>query len=123
MFRLRDRLVGVCIREKIKDCAVPSYWSNRMPDLFCLQGSCPKGETPADRFQKALNELPDKVSEPIEKEIRKKIMEKDCSEAEHPRRCRLRKKAIKEGIPLDEVDKLIDDLTDDLSDGPLGGAL
>ena len=115
-FRLRDRLVGVCLRLDLDECSTHSYWSTHMGDLFCLQGSCPKGETPGERLQKALNDLPEDVGEPVKEEIRKRILKRNCADAEHPRLCRLRKKAIKKGIPVDDVDKLIDDLANGVNE-------
>jgi phospholipid/cholesterol/gamma-HCH transport system substrate-binding protein len=115
-FRLRDRLVGVCLRLELDECSTHGFWANRMPDLFCLKGSCPKGETPADRLKETFDNLPEDVGDPIEKEIRKRIMKRNCAKAEHPRRCRLKKKAVKEGIPLDEIDDLIDDAADGIGD-------
>ena len=106
--RLRDRLVGVCLRLEIEDCAVPSFWAEEFPDMFCLPGSCPKGtpRDPAKAIEKVFDNLPDDV----ERELRDELRKKKCSEAKNPKRCRERKREL-----LDP-DKVIDELLEDLDD-------
>lgn len=106
--RLRDRLVGVCLRLDIEDCANPGFWAAEIPSMFCIPGSCPKGaaKDPAEAIKRVFDNLPDEVDQKLRDEIRKK----KCSEAENPKRCRQRKRAL-----LDP-DKVIDDLLDDLND-------
>jgi len=105
--RLRDRLVGVCLRLEIEDCAVPGFWAAEFPDMFCFQDSCPGGPTnPKRAIKDVLNNLPDEVDRKLRKELRKK----DCSEAKHPKRCRERKRKL-----LDP-DAVIDELLEDLND-------
>ena len=106
--RLRDRLVGVCIRLEIEDCQTPAFWAAEIPSMFCIEGSCPKGSSkdPAEAIERVFDNLPDEV----DRKLREEIRDKDCSEAKHPKRCRERKRAL-----LDP-DKVIDDLLDDLED-------
>ena len=107
-YRLRDRLVGVCLRLEIEDCAVPGYWSRQFPDMFCFQDSCPQGG-PKDlgkAIEEVLNNLPDEV----DRKLRRELRNKDCSEAKHPKRCRERKREL-----LDP-DAVIDELLEDLND-------
>ena len=106
--RLRDRLVGVCIRLDIEDCQTPGFWAAEIPSMFCIPGSCPKGSAkdPAEAIEKVFDNLPDEV----DRKLREEIRDKDCSEAKHPKRCRERKRAL-----LDP-NKVIDDLLNDLDD-------
>jgi hypothetical protein len=107
-YRLRDRLVGVCMRLEVEDCAVPGFWASEFPHMFCFQSSCPEGgpTDPAKAIEEVFENLPDEV----DRKLRKEIREKDCSEAEHPKRCRERKRKL-----LDP-DAVIDELLDDLND-------
>jgi phospholipid/cholesterol/gamma-HCH transport system substrate-binding protein len=120
-FRLRDRLVGVCLRLELGECSTQRFWVARMPDLFCLQGSCPKArrqQTPAERLNDALQEIPGSTGDVLRdalgiidkacadtkdptacriKEL--KVLTLDCSEADEPARCRDRKEAILDKYP------------------------
>ncbi|MGH2698618.1 MAG: MCE family protein [Actinomycetota bacterium] len=133
-FRLRDRLIGVCLRLDVKECATPSFWSGEMPSLFCLPGSCPKRRShrsPGDQLNEAIEKLPPRVGNELEKELeppqagegdgKKK---KKCKDAKRPKRCRLRK-LLDPGQTLDELlDELgkdLDEITGPLLDGLLKG--
>jgi len=98
-----------------------------MPSLFCLPGSCPKGQSnksPGDQLNDAIDKLPPKVGDELEQELRPPDVEPDddkkpkkCKDAKRPRRCRLRK-LLDPGQTLDE---LLDELDKDLDEitGPL----
>jgi phospholipid/cholesterol/gamma-HCH transport system substrate-binding protein len=126
-FRLRDRLIGVCLRLDVNQCSNPGFWAGEMPSLFCLPGSCPRGQaqrSPGDQLNEAIKKLPPRVGNEITKELeppeagegdgKKK---KRCKDAKRPRRCRLRK-LLDPGQTLDE---LLDELGKDLDEitGPL----
>lgn len=120
-FRLRDRLVGVCIRLELEECSTHTYWTARMPDLFCLEGSCPKGarrQSPAERLQDSLRDLPGSTGDilrgalgildedckdakdPVACRVKElKVLTLDCSDADDPGRCRARKEAVLDKYP------------------------
>jgi phospholipid/cholesterol/gamma-HCH transport system substrate-binding protein len=127
-FRLRDRLIGVCLRLGVKECSTPKFWSGAMPSLFCLPGSCPKGQSkksPGDQLNDAIDKLPPVVGNELEQELRPPDdagpdddrKPRKCKDAKRPRRCRLRK-LLDPGQTLDE---LLDELGKDLDEitGPL----
>ncbi len=116
LFRLQDRLKGVCLRLDIPECASRAYWESAVPGLFCMiPGTCQGGDerTPGQQLDDALEGLPEDVADEISKEIRKK-----CKDAKNPKKCRQRKKSQTEGDALDElIDDILDEvggLTDDL---------
>ena len=117
--RLRDRLVGVCMRLELPSCSSRSFWAGEMPDLFCLTGSCPKGQqqnqgrkkTPGEQLEDTLEKLPPKVREEVNKEL---VGTGNCRNAAHPKRCR--KKADED--PGETLDKLLDDLHDEVDKLP-----
>lgn len=115
LFRLQDRLKGVCLRLGVDECATRAYWSDAMPGLFCvIPGNCENDKrTPGQALDDALRELPGEVGQEIGKELRKA-----CKDAKNPKKCRKRKKQRSEG---DQLDQLIDDLLDNVN-GATGGA-
>ncbi|MDQ4059383.1 MAG: MCE family protein [Actinomycetota bacterium] len=129
-FRLRDRLVGVCLRLEVNECSKPAFWAGELPDLFCLTQSCPKGnktKSPGDRLNDAIKKLPPNVGDELEKELgggdasgddQKK---KNCRKAKHPKKCRLRQ----ELDPGQTLDELLDELGKELDEiqSPLDGVL
>lgn len=122
LFRLQDRLKGVCLRLDLPQCASRAYWAEEVPGLFCIiPGACRDDQrTPGQALDDALANLPDEVADEIGKEIRKK-----CKDARNPKKCRQKKKRQSEGDALDE---LIDDLLDGVAGatgelGDLGGDL
>ncbi|MGH2734551.1 MAG: hypothetical protein ACRDKZ_03140, partial [Actinomycetota bacterium] len=122
-YRLRDRLVGVCMRLNIEDCQTPAFWAQRLPDLFCLQGSCPKqqrNKTPGQRLNDALKDLPPSVGNELSDGLGdlagpgdgSKKIKKRCKDAKRPRICRLRKKLD----PGQTLDELLEELQDEVED-------
>lgn len=125
-FRLRDRLVGVCMRLEVKECSKPDFWAGEMPSLFCLPGSCPKGQSkksPGDRLNETLVNLPPKVGGELEKELdtggvepgddkKQQKKKKNCKAAENPKKCRLKKQLD----PGETLDELLDELGKDLDE-------
>jgi phospholipid/cholesterol/gamma-HCH transport system substrate-binding protein len=90
-FRLRDRLVGVCLRLKLDQCSTQRYWTTQMPDLFCLQGSCPRAErrrSPAERLQDSLRDIPGSTGEILRDALG--ILDEDCKDAKDPTACRIK---------------------------------
>ncbi|MGH2752737.1 MAG: MCE family protein [Actinomycetota bacterium] len=124
-FRLRDRLVGVCLRLEVEECSKPGFWSGEMPSLFCLPGSCPQaggGKSPGDRLNQAIDKLPPRVGDELGQELQAPDpgtddKKKKCKDAKHPKKCRL-KKLLDPGQTLDD---LLDELGKDLDEikGPL----
>lgn len=115
--RLRDRMVGVCLRLELEDCSKPSFWAQEMPNMFCLPGDCPKGkknESPGDQLNDTLKSLPDKVGDAIGDELGIKRLERSCKNAEHPKRCRKRKQELLD--PGQTLDELLDELSDELGE-------
>lgn len=117
--RLEDRLVGVCIRLDVPECASAAFWEDRMPDLFCLSaGDCrpEDARTPGEALDEALKDLSDQAGEDLRRKLRR------CEKAEHPKRCRQRAEKKTEGSKLDD---LINDILEDLSatTEDLGGVL
>lgn len=109
LFRLQDRLMGVCLRLGVDECANRAYWAENVPGLFCvIPGACTDDErTPGQALEDALQELPDSVSEELKKEFRKK-----CRDAKNPKKCRQRLKKESEG---DALDDLINDILDQVN--------
>jgi hypothetical protein len=120
LFRLQDRLKGVCLRLGVEQCSTRAYWAKAMPGLFCsVPGLCDEdGRTPGEALDDALEGLPDEVADEIGKEIRKK-----CKDAKNPRKCRKRNKKQSEGNVLDDlIDDLLDGIDDPAGDiGDVGG--
>jgi phospholipid/cholesterol/gamma-HCH transport system substrate-binding protein len=90
-FRLRDRLVGVCMRLGLDRCSTQRYWAAQMPDLFCLKGSCPKAarqKSPAERLQDSLRDIPGSTGDILRDALG--ILDEDCKDAEDPTACRIR---------------------------------
>lgn len=130
-FRLRDRLVGVCKRLEVKECAGPGFWAEEMPSLFCLTDSCPKtgsNKSPGDQLNDALEDLPPSVGGELEDELanpepgadeddKEKKKSKKCKLAKNPKKCRLKKQLD----PGETLDELLDELGKDLEDiqGPI----
>jgi virulence factor Mce-like protein len=112
LFRLQDRLKGVCLRLGVAECSTMRFWAQELPGLFCVvPGTCPNNDrrTPGRQLDDALEELPDEVAEGIADELGKR---KNCKKAKNPKKCR-KKKRQSEGNALDE---LIDDLLDGIGD-------
>lgn len=123
MYRLEDRLMGVCLRLGIEECSSRSFWQERFPDMFCsVDGRCEDGEdrrTPGQALDEILDDLPKKVREEVGRE---KILKKNCKKAKNPKRCRERKKAASEGDALDELLQKILEQADSVQ-GSVGGEL
>lgn len=119
MYRLEDRLLGVCLRLGLDQCSNQRYWENQLPDLFCAtEGQCdPKDAlTPGEALDKALKSLPDKVQNEVNKEF---DLKKKCKDARHPKKCRLKKKKASEGEGLDELlNGILDDVNEAATDLP-----
>jgi virulence factor Mce-like protein len=120
LFRVQDRLAGVCLRLDVPECSTRAYWAEELPGLFCvIPGACENNnQTPGQSLDEALNDLPDSVSKEIGKELRKK-----CKDAKNPKKCRKRLRKESEGDTLDE---LIDDILDGIDgtiDEPLDDIL
>lgn len=120
--RLKDRLVGVCIRLELESCKKPGFWEGELPDLLCFDDVCvplpqpsPRRERSGDDggrdLERAVENVDRDVREAIEREI-----DKSCKDAENPKRCRKKKNEQKKDL-LDDLDGL-DDLVDEV-----GGAL
>lgn len=120
LFRLQDRLVGVCLRLGIDECSDQRYWEGQLPSFFCTaDGSCDERDalTPGEALDKALKGLPDGVRKGVAKEFRKK-----CKNAKNPAKCRERRKQKSEG---DELDDILNGILDEVESGfgGLGGSL
>lgn len=123
MYRLEDRLMGVCLRLGIDECSTQTYWQDSFPSMFCLtQGSCEEEEsrrTPGEDLEDALEDLPSKVREEVGKEL--KILDRNCKEAKNPKRCRERKKEVRESSEGDALDDLLKNILKEA--GSLTGSL
>lgn len=115
--RLRDRLVGVCMRLDLPQCSTQSFWSGEMPDLFCLQGDCPteqqaqaKSKTPGEQLEETLDDLPDKVRKEVTNELGG---DGKCRKTDETKRCSNKKEK-----PGETLDNLLDDLKDDVEKLP-----
>lgn len=114
LFRLQDRLVGVCLRLGIGECSDQRYWEAQLPSFFCAtEGSCEEKDalTPGQALERALDELPDGVRKGVAKEFRKK-----CKNAKNPAKCRERRERQSEG---DELDEILNDILDEM-EAPIG---
>jgi phospholipid/cholesterol/gamma-HCH transport system substrate-binding protein len=116
MWRLQDRLVGLCLRLDLPGCASQRHWQEEFPELFCMEGmKCPEPAADAGRtVEEALEELPREIESMVEKAARK-----NCKKAKNPQRCRERKKAAQETEP-GALGGIVDNLVKGLG-GALGG--
>jgi phospholipid/cholesterol/gamma-HCH transport system substrate-binding protein len=70
--RLTQRLVGVCFRLGLPVCADELFWSERLPDDYCIEGLtvCTSGQPRiADALTDALGELPAEALEQLREAI------------------------------------------------------
>jgi phospholipid/cholesterol/gamma-HCH transport system substrate-binding protein len=123
-YRLRDRLIGVCLRLNIEDCQTPAYWADAMPSLFCFEDSCPQTEGPqrksvGQQLEEALEELPGESGDKIRKELG---LKKNCKKAKNPKRCRERKQELDPSNLIDDLIDEAEETVDDPLDG-IGGAV
>jgi len=120
MFRLEDRLMGVCLRLGLEQCSNHTYWQKQLPNLFCVaEGSCEPGDakTPGEALDEALDELPGEVREEFD------ILDKNCKKAKHPKRCRKKKDEATEGQTLDQIlDDILSGAGSPLGTLGMGGA-
>ena len=117
MFRLQDRLMGVCLRLGLDQCSDQRYWENQLPNLFCAtEGSCePKDAlTPGEALDKALKSLPNKAKDEVRKEFG---LNKNCKKAANPKKCRAKKQKASEGEGLDGI---LDGILDDVNETVVG---
>lgn len=143
LFRLRDRLVGVCLRLDLENCE-DDFLLEQLPDLFCQilkdcdklklptqqqrqgqgqqqEGGGPAFVTPGEALEESLKGLEGEVGNKIRKELG---LNKDCDDAKHPRRCRKLKRRLRNAG--DNLDKVIKDLEEEAGGGLgdlSGGAL
>jgi phospholipid/cholesterol/gamma-HCH transport system substrate-binding protein len=143
LFRLRDRIVGVCLRLKLDDCE-DDFLEEQLPDLFCqILKDCdlpkpptqqqkqgqqqpppaggPAFVTPGEALEETLKGLEGEVGEKVRKELG---IRKNCDNAPYPRKCRKLKRRLKNAGG--DLDKVIKDLQEqaggglgDLSEGGL----
>ena len=119
MYRLEDRLMGVCLRLGLEQCSNQRYWENQLPNLFCVtEGSCDSKDalTPGQALDQALKSLPDEAKGEVRKEF---DLDKNCKKARHPKKCRLKKKRASEGEGLDDLlNGILDDVNETVTDLP-----
>lgn len=125
--RLQDRLVGLCLRLEAGPCQKQAYWQKQMPELFCIGAlDCKKVKKddekvkPERTVEEAIEALPDEIDDALDS-----ILKKNCKLAKNPKKCRLKKKKIRDatdtGTGLDDViDDIIDGLGELEGDGGLG---
>lgn len=114
LFRLQDRLKGVCLRLGVSQCASRSYWAEEVPGLFCvIPGMCEDDDrTPGQALDDALKGLPDDVGDAIGKRFKKK-----CKDAKDPKRCREKKREQSEGDALDDlIDRILEEASTPATD-------
>ncbi len=138
--RLRDRLVGLCLRLGHRECSSPAFWAQQNPELFCFEGSCPEGKprrqrsdhkkTPGERLKETIRKLPPDIERDITKELSERVrreldervgdlIRKACRDAENPERCRLRRRKGLKRDPGRAIDELIREVEDQV--GGAGG--
>lgn len=114
--RLQDRLVGLCLRLEAGPCQKQAYWEKQMPELFCVGAlECKKppkdneNVKPERTVEEAIKDLPDEINNALDN-----VLKKNCKLAKHPKKCRLKKKKIRDAA---ETGTGIDDVIDDIIDG------
>ncbi|MGI8706779.1 MAG: MCE family protein [Actinomycetota bacterium] len=142
LFRLRDRLIGVCLRLDLENCE-DDFLTEQLPGLFCQilqdcdtlkpptqqrqqrQGQQQEGGsafvTPGEALEESLKGLQGEVGNKIRKELG---LSKNCDNAEYPRRCRKLKRRLRDAGG--DLDKVIEDLQQEAGGGLgdlSGGAL
>lgn len=109
--RLQDRLVGLCLRLGVDECASLDYWAKALPHLFCYDGApaCDGLD-----LRRGLQRLGGEIGRAVKK-VR-------CKDAEDPRACRREKKQREE--EAQGIGELIEDILDGglIDGGLLGGA-
>lgn len=125
--RLQDRLVGLCLRLEAGPCQKQAYWQKQMPELFCVGAlDCKKVKKdnenvkPERTVEEAIEDLPNEIDDALDN-----VLKKNCKLAKNPKKCRLKKKKIRDatetGTGLDDViDDIIDGLGEPEEDGGLG---
>ena len=132
--RIRDRLLGLCNRPKL-ECD-PKKLVEDLPDVFCRIAPIPEcrdrlprpptqrsrsNVSPGEALEGGLRALAENVGEGGEKRLRERlgIKGRNCKKAEHPKRCRERKRDALEKAG-DDVDDIIRKLEEE-ADGATGG--
>lgn len=73
--RLVARLVGLCLRHGVDECATPEFWQPHLPALLCLDGlvACsPDKASVADAIAAALGQLPAESVQRLADEVRQR---------------------------------------------------
>ncbi|MGH2820807.1 MAG: MCE family protein [Actinomycetota bacterium] len=145
--RLRDRLVGLCIRLGHDECASGGFWARENPELFCFEGRCsdPKRrrrardderKSPGERLEETIRKLPrdaqmdlteqlNKAAERVRRKANRRVDEliaRACRNADDPRECRRRTKRKLRRDPGRTLDDLIDDIEDEVGDAGGSGS-
>lgn len=118
MWRLQDRLIGLCLRLDLPNCTSDRYWQGNFPELFCIGIlECPERgrATPKRTTQQALRDLPNEVEAMLAR------AEKKCSAAKNPKRCRSGDRNRKPKAIRDMLEGLVESIGTGLD--RLGGAL
>jgi phospholipid/cholesterol/gamma-HCH transport system substrate-binding protein len=124
--RLKDRLVGVCLRLDLNQCSSKRYWEGQLPDLFCsVAGSCKHdsnapNNSPGEQLKDTIQNLPGKTGDKVKKELGLT----NCKKAKHPKKCRARNKKKQQENGTGDLDQILDDILDEVPDpvsSPLGG--
>lgn len=136
LFRLRDRLVGVCLRLDLEDCE-GDFLNELLPGLFCdILKDCDKPKpstqqqrggartlTPGEALKRSLEGLEGETGDKIRRELGM-ATKKNCEKALYPKKCRKLKRRLENAG--DDLDKIIEDLQQGAEGGLgdlLGGAL
>lgn len=122
LFRLQDRLTGVCLRLGLDSCDSPAFWQKNSPELFCLGDlKCPEKDKAQqvksqDEAEAAIDGLTDELNNQIDA-----LLNKNCKEAKNPKKCRKKKRKLKKATdgPIGDIGDAVDDILDGL--GGLGG--
>jgi virulence factor Mce-like protein len=113
--RLEDRLIGVCLRLNLPQCATNRYWQAQLPNLFCTdRGECSQPNlSPGEQLEDTLSNLPGEVGDKVANELGLQ----NCKKAAHPKRCRERKKDKALGDdPAGQLDDILDEIIDQIPD-------
>jgi phospholipid/cholesterol/gamma-HCH transport system substrate-binding protein len=109
MWRLQDRLIGLCLRLELPNCTEDRYWQQNFPELFCIGIlECPGVKRAPRTAEEALRDLPEEIESMLERATKK------CVEGKKPKRCRPKEEKDPNGI-RDVLDDLVQSLGGGLS--------
>ncbi|MBI4259707.1 MAG: MCE family protein [Actinobacteria bacterium] len=124
LFRIEQRLIDLCVTFGADECAVPAFWEQEVPELFCFDLSCAPSlpRPPEEALAEAVAGVPG-ISAPLTE----RAIEETCADAERPKACERRERRKQAaGVPSRGVEVTMESLLEETLGDPLiryGGLL